>query len=114
MKIDTNRPFQVFSASSRCKYVPFVFGLLALYIALVSIPAVSAQTAETGALNGTVSDPSGKVVPGVSVNVTSVATGQVRTAVTQGNGSYRQPCCLLVCTRWKHQRRTSKLPRSST
>lgn len=88
MKIDTNRPFQVFSASSRCKYVPFVFGLLALYIALVSIPAVSAQTAETGALNGTVSDPSGKVVPGVSVNVTSVATGQVRTAVTQGNGSY--------------------------
>jgi hypothetical protein len=88
MKIETTRSFAGDAAASRNRCVSIAFGLLALFISLVSIPAVWAQTAETGALNGTVSDPSGKVVPGVTVNVTSIATGQVRTAVTQSNGSY--------------------------
>ena len=49
------------------------------------------QTAATGALKGVVTDPSGSVVPGVTVKVTSAATGQTRTAITQGNGSYLVP-----------------------
>jgi hypothetical protein len=50
-----------------------------------------AQTAATGALKGTVTDPSGSVVPGVTVKVTSNETGQTRTAVTQNNGTYLVP-----------------------
>src|SRR5260370_19772065 len=50
-----------------------------------------AQTAATGALKGTVTDPSGSVVPGVSIKVTSNETGQTRTAITQSNGSYLVP-----------------------
>src|SRR5207302_6285632 len=50
-----------------------------------------AQTAATGALKGTVTDPSGSVVPGVTIKVTSNETGQSRTAITQGNGTYLVP-----------------------
>jgi hypothetical protein len=50
-----------------------------------------AQSAATGALKGTITDPSASVVPDVSVKVTSYNTGQARTASTQGNGSYLLP-----------------------
>ncbi|HZW96667.1 MAG TPA: carboxypeptidase-like regulatory domain-containing protein, partial [Candidatus Eremiobacteraceae bacterium] len=50
-----------------------------------------AQTAATGALRGTVTDPSGGVLPGVTIKVTSATTGQTRTAVTQANGAYLVP-----------------------
>src|SRR5690242_4614159 len=50
-----------------------------------------AQTAQTGALNGLATDPSGSVLPGTSVNVTNTDTGQVRTTTTQGNGRYLVP-----------------------
>lgn len=49
------------------------------------------QSADTGALKGTITDPSASVVPGVSVKVTSYNTGQARTTSTQGNGSYLIP-----------------------
>lgn len=49
------------------------------------------QTASTGALNGTVSDASGRVVPGAKVTVTSQATGTTHTAVTGSNGTYLFP-----------------------
>lgn len=48
-----------------------------------------AQTPSTGALTGTVTDPSGGVISGATVTVTDNATGQVRTATTDVNGSYR-------------------------
>lgn len=54
-----------------------------------------AQTAATGALKGTVTDPSGRVVPGVTIKVTSMTTGQTRTAITQNNGSYLVPLLSL-------------------
>ncbi|MGH9682907.1 MAG: carboxypeptidase regulatory-like domain-containing protein [Candidatus Acidiferrales bacterium] len=64
-----------------------------LLLALLSFGArqALAQTASTGAFNGTVTDPSGNVVPDVSVTATNVSTGEARTAVTQGNGSYLIP-----------------------
>src|SRR3981081_932720 len=52
---------------------------------------VFAQTAATGALKGTITDPSGSVVPGVTIKVTSNETAQTRTAITQSNGSYLVP-----------------------
>src|SRR6266566_2095707 len=54
-----------------------------------------AQTALTGALKGTVTDPSGRVVPGVTIKVASMTTGQTRTAITQNNGSYLVPLLSL-------------------
>jgi len=57
--------------------------------------SVFAQTAATGALKGTVTDPSGRVVPGVTIKVTSMTTGQTRTAITQNNGSYLVPLLSL-------------------
>ena len=62
-----------------------------LMIWLMSVAALSGQTAQTGALTGTVTDPTGRVVPGVTVTVTSATTGQARTAVTQSNGKYLVP-----------------------
>ena len=62
--------------------------LLALLLA-IWVPLLSAQSAGTGALTGTVSDPSGAVIPNVSVTATSTDTGQVRTVATGTDGSYR-------------------------
>jgi outer membrane receptor protein involved in Fe transport len=45
----------------------------------------------TGQINGMVSDSSGGVLPGVTVEATNVATGAVRSAVTGGDGLYTLP-----------------------
>jgi len=50
--------------------------------------AVSAQTAGTGALTVTVTDPSGAAIPGAAVKVSNPATGLTRSEVTAANGSY--------------------------
>lgn len=48
-----------------------------------------AQTAETGALTGTVKDSSGAVLPNATVTITSTTTGQTRTATTGSDGVYK-------------------------
>ncbi|HEX4003072.1 MAG TPA: carboxypeptidase-like regulatory domain-containing protein [Candidatus Acidoferrales bacterium] len=48
-----------------------------------------AQTSNTGALSGTVTDPSGGVIVGATVTATNLATGQTRTATTSSTGSYQ-------------------------
>jgi hypothetical protein len=53
--------------------------------------SLQAQTAATGALQGTVTDNSGAVIPNATVTLTSAATGQARTATTGGDGTYRFP-----------------------
>jgi len=49
------------------------------------------QTAATGALRGTVTDPSGGVLSAVTIKVTDSATGQTQTVGTQTNGTYFVP-----------------------
>jgi hypothetical protein len=51
--------------------------------------SLPAQTASTGALAGTLTDPTGAVVPNVTVTVTSIDTGQSRTATTDAAGTYK-------------------------
>ncbi|HEV2386297.1 MAG TPA: carboxypeptidase-like regulatory domain-containing protein [Candidatus Acidoferrales bacterium] len=63
-----------------------LFAWAGLTLAYVS-PA-RGQTASTGAVTGTVSDPSGAVIPGAQVTLTDLATGAVRTAAADANGSY--------------------------
>jgi len=69
--------------------------LLNLFILGVAVflatPLILAQTASTGALTGTVSDPSGAVVPGVDIVVTNEATGEVRRGVTSNAGVFYIP-----------------------
>jgi hypothetical protein len=48
-----------------------------------------AQSAGTGALAGTITDPSGAVVPGVNVTATNTETNQSRTTTTSTDGSYK-------------------------
>src|SRR5690606_25195870 len=45
--------------------------------------------ATTGALNGTVKDSEGAVIPGASVSITGVDVGFNRTVVTNASGVYR-------------------------
>jgi len=54
----------------------------------------AAQTASTGALSGMVTDPSGAVVSGATVNITNEATGEVRHQSTQTDGSFLAPLLL--------------------
>jgi hypothetical protein len=61
---------------------------LVAYLLLLPAP-VSAQA--TGAITGVVSDTSGGVLPGVTVDATNRDTGQVRTAVTANDGFYTLP-----------------------
>jgi len=47
-----------------------------------------AQSATTGALRGTVVDPTGAVVPGVTVTLLNPTTGQTQTTMTDAKGLY--------------------------
>jgi len=61
-------------------------------VVLVAVCGVDlrAQTA-TGSVLGTVTDPSGAVVPGVMVTIKSLATGFTATATTTSSGTYAFP-----------------------
>jgi len=64
--------------------------LLFLFVAtLLSFQSLGAQTAGTGALTGTVKDPSGASVPSATITATSLDTGAVRMDMTGADGSYR-------------------------
>lgn len=71
------------------KFIRLVLVLFAATIFAVGLPRLMAQTPSTGAVTGTVTDPSGGVISGATVTLTDTATGQVRTATTDANGSYR-------------------------
>jgi hypothetical protein len=47
------------------------------------------QSGSTGALTGTVKDSSGAVVPNATVTITNTGTNQVRTAITNSEGTYK-------------------------
>src|SRR5690348_11839964 len=61
----------------------FITGLMAL--------ALAQSTAANGSIEGTITDTSGGVLPGVTVTVTHVETGTDRTVVTNERGLYRAP-----------------------
>ncbi len=63
--------------------------LTALALALLSVGNAFAQATASGTIQGTVIDQSQAVVPGAEVVITSKATGEKRTAATNGEGNYR-------------------------
>ena len=71
--------------SSTRKFPPSVMCLLAL------TPMVSAQSLITGAIAGTIADPSGGVMPGATVTLNNTGTGASQERRTNGQGDYRFP-----------------------
>src|SRR5580698_1010762 len=71
--------------ANRASYRPYM--LAAVLAALFSISAW-AQT-QLATVSGTITDPSGAVVPGVSITISSQGTGLKRSALTDTAGGYR-------------------------
>jgi hypothetical protein len=65
--------------------------LSALLSLSLTAPAFAQSQAANGAIEGTVSDSSGGVLPGVTVTVTNIDTGLERSMVTNEKGLYRAP-----------------------
>jgi hypothetical protein len=58
------------------------------FVCVCTVPAF-AQSATTGAVGGTIYDPSGSVLAGVQITAVNAATGESRTTVTKESGEYR-------------------------
>src|SRR5437660_1147886 len=66
--------------------------IFSIFICLaLAVPALAQSQAANGAIEGTVSDSSGGVLPGVTVTITSVDTGTQRIVITNEKGLYRAP-----------------------
>lgn len=63
--------------------------LVAAALFTTCVPLLMGQSAGTGALTGTVTDPSGAVVPSVTVTVINTDTNQTRAAITGSDGTYK-------------------------
>src|SRR5688500_19937310 len=64
--------------------------LVVVVVSVLWLPAVASAQAENGSLAGVARDPSGAVLPGVTVEASSPALiEKVRTAVTDSQGQYR-------------------------
>ncbi len=70
--------------------------LFALFLSLaVAVSAAAQGQAINGTIEGTVTDESGAVLPGVTVTVVNTDTGDTRVAVTNQSGVYRAPLLSL-------------------
>lgn len=65
--------------------------MIAVTLILSSPMVVFAQAVANAQIHGTVSDPSGAVVPGAQVKVTQTETGRIPTTVSGSDGSYVLP-----------------------
>jgi outer membrane receptor protein involved in Fe transport len=63
--------------------------LVGLVAVCICVSPALAQSASTGALTGTVTDPSGGSIANATVTATSLGTGQSRTTTTDASGSYK-------------------------
>lgn len=68
-----------------------VLGLALLVLLLTAAPFLTAQTLTQGDVLGTVTDPSGAVVPNAKVTIKNDNNGATQTRTTTGTGAYRFP-----------------------
>ncbi len=71
--------------------------VLGVLLTALSIQLLPSQIS-TGTIVGTVTDPTGAVIPIVEVTAANVATGVSRSAKTDGAGAYVIPFSRLGCT----------------
>ena len=69
--------------------------LSALLSVSLAAPAIAQSQAANGAIEGTVSDTSGAVLPGVNVTISNTETGAERSLITNEKGIYRAPLLTL-------------------
>lgn len=65
--------------------------LRVLLVALLTSASMFAQSAATGAIAGTISDPKGAVVAGATISAIDETTGEKRTTVSSSTGTYLVP-----------------------
>ncbi len=66
--------------------------ILALFLGIATaMPAAAQSTAINGSIEGVVTDDSGAVLPGVTVTIDNLDTGDSRVVVTNESGLYRAP-----------------------
>lgn len=82
----------------RKQFTKIILACLATFIAAcclqISVPCIHAQSPNTGAVSGNVTDPSGAAVADATIKITNAATGDIRTVHSQSNGLYVAPLLL--------------------
>src|SRR6476620_9673860 len=73
---------------ARPRFVSCVGPLLLLLFALAILPSPVSAQAVYGSIGGTVKDPSGGVLPGVTVNITSLTRQTTDSVVTNESGLF--------------------------
>jgi hypothetical protein len=71
------------------KAIHLIAVMLLLLLLGLAAPSLMAQSLVSGDITGTVTDPSGAVVPGAAVSLKSDATGATRATTTNATGAYR-------------------------
>ncbi len=83
--------------------MPFKYGLLLGFVAATALLfgdlRATAQSGNAGAVRGTVTDPSGAVIPGATVHLTNSVSGLDRTATTDAAGQFPSPIFPSILTR---------------
>jgi hypothetical protein len=76
-----------------CRRIDRVLLVPALILAALggSVTMAAAQGSASGVIAGTIRDAQGGVLPGVTVNLRNAESGVLRSAVTEGDGTYRLP-----------------------
>jgi ABC-type protease/lipase transport system fused ATPase/permease subunit len=69
----------------------FIFSVAALLSLTLAAPALAQSQAANGTIEGTITDASGGVLPGVTVTITNLGTRTERTVITNEKGLYRAP-----------------------
>jgi Carboxypeptidase regulatory-like domain len=59
-----------------------------LIVSMFVLPSAAQTTISTGSIQGTVTDPSGALLPSATITITSKTTGQVITVATTSSGTY--------------------------
>ena len=68
-----------------------ILALTFLFAALLVPGVLSAQNAVTGAITGSVVDPTGALVPGAAVKIIDTATNATTNVVTNSEGRFTAP-----------------------
>src|SRR6202451_3736064 len=82
-------PSKSFVLSNQPSPLSLVLLLIAMFAGLLTVPVAHAQNG--GEITGTVTDPTGAVVPNVDVKITSVETGSSHVTKSNGAGIFDFP-----------------------
>src|SRR5438128_362196 len=68
--------------------VPAMKSIVLAFLLMCSLTMTALGQVTTGSLSGTVSDPSGAIVPGATVTLVNNATGAERSAISNSTGTF--------------------------